>query len=213
LGSIRIVNDGLNAVVINVWETLTPESPGENVERYDLAPGETSQSIEIRSWQRGVTIMEAVPREGKPSSDSAGRDPMNTHETLALLVSRVRCKPGWSFRLVEEDGAKRLVISVLGWDSSAPNHLTRHPSMTVRHFFPVPEATYNEKTWRRWIFEQCRRLENHELGEWFRDGAERSFQPLHGPGEDPYTIHEFRPEIDGLTTQDGSVREPYGEDR
>ena len=93
-----------------------------------------------------------------------------------------------------------------GSDSSKPDKIA---PMTVRHFFPVPEATYNEKTWRRWIFEQCRRLENHELGEWFRIDDERPFQPLHGPGEDPYTVHEFRPEVDGLTTQDGSVREPY----
>jgi hypothetical protein len=111
--------------------------------------------------------------------------------------------------LVEEDGAQRLVISVLGYDSSAPDCLTRYPTMTVRHFFPVPEATYNGATWRRWIFERCRGVENHELGEWLRFGDERPFQPLHGPGEDPYTVHEFRSEADALTTQDGSMREPY----
>jgi hypothetical protein len=127
---------------------------------------------------------------------------------LTDLVDRVRCKPGWSFSVVEEDGAGRLVIRVEGYDSSRPSE--RAP-FNVRHFFPVPEATYNEKTWRRWIFEQCRRLENHELGEWFRIGTERPFQPLHGPGEDPYTVHEFRPEADALTTQDGSIREPYND--
>ena len=134
---------------------------------------------------------------------------MNTHEVLAALVGEVRCKPGWSFRIIEEAVAKRLVISVEGLDSSRPS---RKLPMTVRHFFPVPEATYNEKTWRRWIFERCRGVENHELGEWFRIGADRPFQPLHGPGEDPYVVHEFRPETDGLTTQDGSLRQPYGGD-
>jgi hypothetical protein len=84
-----------------------------------------------------------------------------------------------------------------------------HRRFTVSHFRPVPEAEYNEKTWRRWIFEQCQVVENHELGEWFRDGDERPFLPLHGPGEDPYTVHEFRPEVEARTTQDGSVREPY----
>lgn len=130
----------------------------------------------------------------------------NTHELLVDLVAGVRCKPGWSFRVVDEAGALRLVITVAGHDSSRPDHLI---AMTVSHFFPVPEATYNTATWRRWIFERCRGVENHELGEWFRVGAERPFQPLHGPGEDPYTVHEFRPEADGLTTQDGSARAPY----
>jgi hypothetical protein len=133
----------------------------------------------------------------------------NTHDTLRGLVARVRCKPNWSFRVVEEDGAARLVITVAGPDSSQPR---RTVLIAVSHFFPVPEATYNEATWRRWIFERCRGVENHEIGEWFRVGAERPFQPLHGPGEDPYTVHEFRPEADGLTTQDGSIRAPYGED-
>ena len=131
---------------------------------------------------------------------------MNTHGILFVLVGRLQCKPGWTFGLVGENGAKRLVIRVEGYDSSRPS--ARH-LMIFNHFFPVPEATYNEKTWRRWIFERCRGVENHELGEWFRDGDERPFQPLHGPGEDPYAVHEFRPEADGLTTQDGSMREPY----
>jgi hypothetical protein len=127
-------------------------------------------------------------------------------ETLSALVDEVRCKPGWFFRIVEEDGAGRLVITVEGYDSSQPS---KRMPFTVRHFFPIPQATYNEKTWRRWIFEQCRRLENHELGEWFRIGTERPFAPLHGKGEDPYTVHEFRDEIDARITQDGSIREPY----
>ena len=36
---------------------------------------------------------------------------------------------------------------------------------------------------------------------------DRPFAPCHGPGEDPYTVHEYRPEVDAFTTQDGSVRQ------
>lgn len=127
----------------------------------------------------------------------------NTFDVLRDLVSRVTCKPGWSFRLVDEEGSLRLVITVVGFDSY---HNDEH--LTVSHFFPVPTATYNEKTWRRWIFEMCHRVENHELGEWFKvDGTTRPFAPLHGPGEDPYTVHEFRDEVDARTLQDGSVVE------
>lgn len=125
----------------------------------------------------------------------------NTFDILRELVRTVKCKPGWSFMLVDEDGALRLTITVDG-----PNSYPPHDRFPVRHFFPVPTATFNMQSWRRWIFEQCRRLENHELGEWLRWGDERPFAPLHGPGEDPYTVHEFRDEVDARTTQDGSVR-------
>lgn len=125
----------------------------------------------------------------------------NTHGLLAEIVSRTQCKPGWRFLLDREEGL-RLVIVVPGPNSWEPDQEFR-----VRHYFPVPLTTWNEKTWRRWIFECCRGVENHELGEWFQVGAERPFLPLHGPGEDPYTIHEFRDEVDARMTQDGSIRE------
>ena|SRR5665213_3344364 len=120
-----------------------------------------------------------------------------------VLSATLSANRGWRFRIVDEDGAKRLVITVDGYDSSKPVAMM---PFTVGHYFPIPQASYNEKTWRRWIFECCRRVENHELGEWFRIGNDRPFAPLHGPGEDPYTVHEFRPEADALTTQDGSMR-------
>ena len=127
----------------------------------------------------------------------------NTFDILERIVSETKCKPGWSFRLHDEEGAKRLVIRIAGvhnYDHSMP--------FTVDHYHPVPITTYNEKSWRRWIFEQCIRTMNHELGESLRFGPDeiRPFAPMHGPGEDPYTVHELRPEIDALTTQGGSVR-------
>lgn len=131
--------------------------------------------------------------------------PKNTFDVLERVVKSTKCKPGWSFRLVDEDGAKRLVIRISGvnnYDHSQP--------YTVDHFHPVPITTYNKKSWKRWIFEQCIRTMNHEIGESLRfsegDAEERPFAPMHGPGEDPYTVHEWRPETDALTTQDGSLR-------
>lgn len=124
----------------------------------------------------------------------------NTLAILSGLVAKVHCKPGWAFALMDEDGAMRLVITVPGTDSYNPE-----VRLTVRHYFPVPTTTFNEKSWCRWLFEMCRRLENHELGEWFRVDGGRPFAPLHGPGEDPYTVHEFRSESDARILQDGSV--------
>lgn len=128
---------------------------------------------------------------------------VNTHDLLAKIVEKVRCKPGWRFDLHDDpqDGL-RLVITVPGYDTYNPEQ-----RLTVSHFLAVPNTTYNEKSWTRWLFDMCRRVENHELGEWFRVGEKRPFAPLHGPGEDPYTVHEFRSESDARILQDGSVTE------
>jgi hypothetical protein len=128
----------------------------------------------------------------------------DTFYILQKLVDEAKCKRGWSFRLVDEDGAKRLVITIDGSDNYDHN---RH--LRINHCHPVPITTYNEKSWRRWIFEQCLRTMNHEIGESLRFGPEelRPFAPMHGPGEDPYTVHEWRSETDALTIQDGSLRD------
>ena len=124
----------------------------------------------------------------------------DTFAILRDLVLRVRCKPGWNFSIVDEEGALRFVVTVPGHDSYDESR-----PLTVSHFFPIPTTTYNEKSWQRWMFEMCRRLENHELGEWFRIDDARPFCPLHGPGEDPYTVHEFRSAMDAKVLQDGSI--------
>lgn len=127
----------------------------------------------------------------------------DTFELLDKIVQETKCKPGWSFRLVDEDGAKRLFIRI-----DSVNNYDHSQKFVVNHVHPVPVATYNEKSWRRWILEQCIRTMHHELGESLRFGPDevRPFAPMHGPGEDPYTVHEIRSEVDALTTQDGSLR-------
>lgn len=127
----------------------------------------------------------------------------DTFALLKKIVSETKCLPGWSFRLMDDDGALRLVIRVEG-----VNNYNHDEPFVVNHVHPVPTTTYNEKSWRRWIFEQCRRTMNHELGESLRFGSDnvRPFAPMHGPGEDPYTVHEVRSETDALTTQNGSLR-------
>jgi len=126
----------------------------------------------------------------------------DTFDILQRVVDEAECKPGWSFRLVDEEGAKRLVITIDGVDNY--DHSRR---FIVSHYHPVPIATYNEKSWRRWVFEQCLRTMNHEIGEALNFDGVRPFAPMHGPGEDPYTVHEIRSEHDALTTQDGSLRQ------
>lgn len=125
----------------------------------------------------------------------------STYDLLRQIVAETKCKPGWSFTIRKGEGALRLVITVPGVDSWNEDH-----PRVVSHWFPVPPATYNHRAWQRWIFECCRGVENHELGEWFRVGDARPFLPLHGPGESPYVVVEYRDEVDARTTQDGSIR-------
>jgi hypothetical protein len=130
--------------------------------------------------------------------------PENTIDLLSRIVGETKCKPGWRFWVQHEDGAYTLIIQIAGKNNYKPEE-----NFTVNHCHPVPFTTYNEKSWRRWIFEQCIRTMNHEIGESLRFGPEelRPFAPMHGPGEDPYSVHEWRPESDALTIQDGSLRD------
>jgi hypothetical protein len=138
--------------------------------------------------------------------------PKNTIDVLERIVDQVECKPGWVFDLREDDdGAPRLVILCTSCvDAYKPDR--RFP---LSHWFPIPIATYNEASWRRWLFERCRDVETHEFGEWFRipadDGTvERPFAPCHAPGENPYSLNEYRDPVDRETTQTGRVV-PMGE--
>lgn len=122
----------------------------------------------------------------------------NTHDILRKVIANIHCKPGWHFRFIAGEPALSILVT-------GPNSRSEGGDITINHTFLAPEATYNYKSWRRWVFNCCRKVEDHELMEWFTDDGERCYAPLHGPGEDPYTIHEFRPETDSRTNQDGSL--------
>jgi hypothetical protein len=134
----------------------------------------------------------------------------DTYDILRELVEQVRCKPGWTFSLKpDEEGALTLWITVRGVDSFDPTR-----QFTVRHPHPVPKTTFNAKSWRQWIRDQCIRTEVHEVCEWLRFGEGESemrpFLPTHGPGEDPYALREYRSEDDAFTTQNGTLRKGVG---
>jgi len=128
----------------------------------------------------------------------------NTYNILAKCIQEAKCKPGWNFSLRpgEDEGTVCLYITIR--DVNNYNHLE---PFTVSHVHPAPCTTFNERSWRRWIFEKCLATMNHEIGEALNFNGVRPFVPMHGPGEDPYTVHEWRSESDALTTQDGSLRE------
>lgn len=140
---------------------------------------------------------------------------------LAGLVERLRYKAGWRFRLADINrgqgcGGLTLIITITGPDS----YDTRR-EISVDHYMPVPPAAYDERSWRRWLFEQVLLVERHEAMEFFRfpvgpkydavtnahyaQPDERPYAPSHGPGNDPYLIREIGTDLDRRTAFTGEV--------
>src|SRR3954466_16082814 len=109
---------------------------------------------------------------------------------LADLVARTRYRDGWSFDLSDIDRGQgseglTLVICITAPDSYHPKQ-----SIRVNHYMTVPPAAYDERSWRRWLFDQVLLVEQHEACEFFMIDERRPYAPHHGPGNSPYTIFE-----------------------
>jgi hypothetical protein len=176
-----------------------------NLVEGDIGSPKVMKRTEYISFLKELISRLEEARDGSQEEDAEDkrlgvREDMskNTFEILKSVVERATCKPGWTFNLDDDDEGFRLVIFVPVTDA-------REGELTgVRHYFPVPTTTWNEKSWRRWVFERCRKVEDHELAEWFLVGGERPFAPLHGPGHDPYTIREVSTEEEARTDQQGN---------
>jgi hypothetical protein len=128
---------------------------------------------------------------------------------LAELVRQVRYRPGWTFALEDIDRGQdsaglTLIITTKGYDAYHPE---RGEGYRVHHYMPVPPAAYDDRSWRRWVFDQVLLVERHEAMEFFAltetgdfvtaDGehvTERTthpYSPNHGPGNDPYIVAEL----------------------
>jgi hypothetical protein len=128
---------------------------------------------------------------------------------LADLVERLsyRRDRGWRIELadIERDpgsGGLTLIVQRCGPDSYHPENTIR-----VSHYFPVPPATYDQRSWRRWLFDRLGDVDTHERCEDFlvRDapGSEhvtRPYAPSHGPGNDPYLVREIGTVADAETS-------------
>jgi hypothetical protein len=97
----------------------------------------------------------------------------------------------------------------------------RYSVITVNHYFPVPAATYNLESWRRWLFDRLGDVDTHERMEDFAlavdhniaaDGRadeclDRPYAPNHGPGWDPYLVTVVATETDRRTSFRGELNE------
>jgi hypothetical protein len=124
---------------------------------------------------------------------------------LADLLSNLRYKARWKFSLEDLDRGQgseglTLVITITTPDSYHPETMR-----TVVHYFPVPPAAYDTRSWRRWLFEQLLLVETHEAMEFFTIDGEKPYAPSHGPGNDPYLIREVGTDLDRRTSYLGEL--------
>jgi hypothetical protein len=145
---------------------------------------------------------------------------------LAELVEKLTYRPGWMFRLVDivrdpaathsGEAAGLTFVGITGthsWDDDGRHYVgamdAYHPDVPrdVYFYFPVPAATYDERSWRRWLFERLLDVERHEAMEHFAIDDERPYSPSHGPGNDPYFVREIGTELDQKTSFRGQVNE------
>ena len=126
---------------------------------------------------------------------------------LEDLVSRLSYRPGWTFRLAELDRGQgsrglTLVITTMGHDSYNPE---MGQGYRVNHYMLVPPASYDERSWRNWLFEQLLLVERHECMEFYRIDGQPVYPPAHGPGNDPYLVLTYGTDLDRRTKFTGEV--------
>lgn len=147
--------------------------------------------------------MSAGPRHELTVNDQQAPYP----EELADLVRRCAYRPGWLVALKADfdrgQGSTGLTLIIT---TATVNTYRPDEPIRVNHLFPVPPAAYDERSWRRWLFERFRDVESHECAEFFQIAGERPYAPSHGPGNDPYLIREVGTDVDRRTTFRGEVR-------
>ncbi len=134
---------------------------------------------------------------------------------LEDLVNSTRLWPGWTMKLQHnllrdtkeihqrEGRGTTLVITTKTYNTY---HYEDGQNYRVHHYFIVPAATYNRKSWMRWLFDRFADVQLHEAMEAFVVNGERPFAPHHGPGENPYVVIETGTDEEARTTFRGEVK-------
>lgn len=126
---------------------------------------------------------------------------------LRDLVDKWRYRPGWTARLYgnayeRDEGCKGLTLSIT---TDTVNSYHHEQPIHVQHLFIVPAATYDVRSWRRWLFECGVKVDFHEAMEFFEIDGVKPYAPSHGPGNDPYLLAELSTETDRRTSFRGEV--------
>lgn len=128
-------------------------------------------------------------------------------EALALMVKKLVHRPGWTFELHEVDRDQGCVGLTLSIYITTVNSYNHDEIKRIHHLMPVPTAAYDDRSWQRWLFDQCSLVDLHESAEFFTINGTKPYAPSHGPGNNPYLIRELGTEIDIHTDFRGGVNE------
>lgn len=126
---------------------------------------------------------------------------------LEEMVNKLRHRHNWLAYLEDIDrgqGCKGLTLSV---QITEPDAYHEGRQRSVMHYFPVPAAAYDYRSWRRWLFNQLSSISLHEEMENFTIDGVKPYAPSHGPGNDPYMVREVGTETDVKTSFRGEVNE------
>lgn len=128
---------------------------------------------------------------------------------LEDLVDSVSYRPGWLFALRDIDRGQgsqglTLIVTTKGYNSYHPD---QGENYRVNHYFPVPPAAYDRRSWQRWLFDRCLEIERHECMEFFQINGAKPYAPHHGPGNDPYIVFEHGTDLDVRTSYKGEVND------
>lgn len=131
---------------------------------------------------------------------------------LAAIVEALEYRPGWGVSLSDvgyDRGQDSWGLTLLV-RAETVNSYPPHQPMYVLHLFPVPAASYDRDSWQRWLLEQLLLVERHEACEFFTVAGVKPYAPNHGPGRDPYVIHDYSTEEAAATKFTG---DPAGKGR
>lgn len=126
---------------------------------------------------------------------------------LADLVDSCTYRPGWTVRLLGNgyDRGQGSVGMTLIITTDTVNSYHPEQQIHVQHLFIVPAASYDERSWQRWLFERFHDVELHECMEFFTIDGDKPYAPSHGPGNDPYLLREVGTDVDRRTSFRGEL--------
>lgn len=126
-------------------------------------------------------------------------------QPLKELLDGLEYRPGFQFSLEDLDrgqGSKGLTLVIT---VTVPDSYDHSKTIRVCHYMLVPPAAYDERSWRRWLFDQIGLVEQHERCEFFTINGDKPFAPSHGPGNDPYLVREIGTDVDRRTSFRGEL--------
>lgn len=123
------------------------------------------------------------------------------------MIQACTYRPGWTVELRDQNRGQGSAGLTLVITTDTVNSYRPAQPIFVNHYFIVPAAAYDDRSWRRWLFECFHQVELHECMEFFEIDGVKPYAPSHGPGNDPYLLREIGTDTDRRTSFRGEVNQ------